>query len=176
MTDQIKDQIIYNEEILGIADVEGKGLFTAMDFELDCKSAASACWRGYLMQYSLEEDQLILNNIWFKPKISDVKDLPKIQEKNPILITRENELAMGFFFTHAYKDLNLNCSFNGDFSTFKETNTELFHLKFNFEDGLLIDIESISLGAPEPNATFESVEKEMLEEFERLKKLQKGEE
>ncbi|MHA1148462.1 MAG: hypothetical protein ACTSR8_09465 [Promethearchaeota archaeon] len=177
MTDQISDQLIYNEEKLVINEVEGSGFFTftTKDFNLECGSATKARWEVYLMQYSLVEKQLILNNIWFKSKELDIKDLPKIKEKEPIKIARESEPAMGFFFSHAYKNLNLKCPFSGSISTFKETDAELYDLKFNFEDGLLVNTESTSLGAAEPKITYEPVEEEMLEELERLNKLKKGE-
>jgi hypothetical protein len=186
MTQQIPDQIIYNDHQLGIDEIEGSGLFTPMDFGIECRSATTACWRGYVRRYVITNDQLILDSIWFKPKylppldppykVPDIKDLPKVNGIEPVLISREINPAMGFFFTHAYKNLNKITHFNGSISMFDKTSSQLVLKKFYFEDGIIVNFKRESLGPAEPEPTFESTKKEMLEELERLKKLQKGEE
>ena len=154
MTQQIPNQLIYNDQTQGMVQIEGSGLFTPMDFGLECKSATTACWRGYVMRSVITDKQLILDSMWFKPKVPDIKDLPKVNDIGPELITRETNPTMGFFFTHAYKNLNKITSFSGNFGVFDETTSQLVHITFYLEDGLIVNIIRKSLGPvePEPNS------------------------
>ncbi len=219
MTDQILDQFFYKDQKLDLVGIEGSSLITIQDFNIKTRSASSACWRGYVMRYVITDGQLILDGIWFKP-ISE--ELPKINCIAPVLISKENDPGMGWFFTHAYKKLNKIITFNGSILIkkhltdsqfgqmgFMNTNAHRIVLKFDFEDGIIVNVEDkseqvekvreegdpngyrpdsmapkdlddwimkrLSLNPPsgqlKGTTMVKSVEEEMLDELDRLKKL-----
>lgn len=154
MTQQIPDLFNYKDQHLRVSDIEGSGLHVASDFKIKTRSATTACWRGFVMQYVITDNQLMLDNIWFKP---ETQELPKINGIEPIPITREAEPTWAFFFSHAYKNLNKKVSFNGSLEIrkyitesqfiemgFMSPNVHRTALKLDFKDGMIVDAEDIS--------------------------------
>jgi hypothetical protein len=223
MTAQAPDQIFYKDIKLDLVSVEGNGLYTPLDFNIQTRSASTGCWRGYIMRYVITESELHLEGFWFNP--AD-EELPEINGFKAVKLTRESGL-LGIGFKYEYKDLSKEIPFNGSILVAKDfIDSEYVHmgfqsptayrtvLKFEFKDGIIMNVEDKSkqvekareqgdpkgyrpnsmspedvndwimkrfsldqpLEPPKPAVTLESTKNEMLEELERLKKLQKGEE
>jgi len=64
MTDQVPDNCTILSESYPIWDYSGSGFFSPEEW-LDCglESWSSACWRGYVAQYLVENDQLYLTGL-----------------------------------------------------------------------------------------------------------------
>jgi hypothetical protein len=60
MTGQIPDRVVYQEREYALAGIGGQGLFDPTEHGLQVYSITTACWRGYLCEYSVEDDQLFL--------------------------------------------------------------------------------------------------------------------
>ena len=113
------------------------------EFGIQCRTASTACWRGYVMKYMITDGKLILDGFWFRP---NSEDLPKINEVEPVEVTKETDPGMGYFFSHAYKNLNLKLPFNGSLWVAKDfIDSQYVHMGFQRPMAFRTVLESSSL-------------------------------
>ena len=78
MTIQMDDQLRLNEKMYSILEAsDGRSLFNTVDYGFDTYSESSCCWRGYICNFKVEQNNLLLDNLSInsttKPKINNVK-------------------------------------------------------------------------------------------------------
>jgi hypothetical protein len=60
MTAQIADGVEYRGRMYALTGIDGWGLFEPSEHGLRMGMISTACWRGYVCQYAVDDDQLIL--------------------------------------------------------------------------------------------------------------------
>ena len=60
MTAQIPDTVWYQKRQYALAGISGCGLFDPREHDIRVGMISTACWRGYLCEYTVEDDQLFL--------------------------------------------------------------------------------------------------------------------
>ena len=63
MTAQISDSIWINEENFSVVGVNGNDLFIPQAWGINPVATVSSCWRGYVCQYKIQSNKLILDNL-----------------------------------------------------------------------------------------------------------------
>jgi len=128
MTSQYSDVFLLNEQKFDIAGVNGDGLFEPATFGLNPIATCTACWRGFLCLYTINDDKLILDQLHINhgkgdtlaPFLSggeyEFQQGPEINGVVPIYPARsahfENILNVDFF-DNVYTELNLKMGFSG---------------------------------------------------------------
>ncbi len=155
MTSQIPDQFFYKDQKLTLNSIIGSSLYTPLDFKIETLPCSTGCGRGYIMKYVITDSQLILDGFLFRPKDDD---LPEINGTKSFKLSRESGL-LGIGFKNEYKNLNKKIPFNGSICVkiyltdsqfiqmgFMEANSHRTVIKFDFEDGIIVNVEDISKG------------------------------
>ena len=62
MTAQIHDRFILYNRKFDIVGVKGNGLFDSVSFGLHPVGVSSNCWRGYICEYVIQDEMLVLEN------------------------------------------------------------------------------------------------------------------
>jgi hypothetical protein len=100
MTGQISDSFLYNGEEYFIVGIDGNELFDPLSFDIETIPASTACWRGFQAFYSINEEVLVLQNLFISMK-----------EKKEI---NGNKPSKGeSFFKYQFPELNLKMNFTG---------------------------------------------------------------
>jgi hypothetical protein len=60
MTAQIHDVVVHRKRQYALTGVDGRGLFDPVEHGLRVQMIHTACWRGYLCEYTVEDKQLFL--------------------------------------------------------------------------------------------------------------------
>jgi len=157
MTGQEPDRFFYKDQKYELVSIKGKGLLIPSDFGIETHMSATSCRRGYIMRYKIVENQLILDGFWFN---SETEDLPEIDGNKPVKLSEEVAEEGDYFhdmFRFEYRDLNKNLQFKGSITLAKDLiGSEYVHmgfpkptayktiLKFEFKDGLIVNIEDQS--------------------------------
>lgn len=63
MTAQINDRVFHRKIHFNIAGINGCGLFQPQAVGIQPEAMSTACWRGFYVQYAIEEDQLFLTQV-----------------------------------------------------------------------------------------------------------------
>lgn len=63
MTAQISDLVIYQGTQYALTGISGWGLFDPHEHGLQVGMISTGCWRGYLCEYTVEDDQLFLTSL-----------------------------------------------------------------------------------------------------------------
>ena len=63
MTSQIQDEIEYRAKRYAITAIEGVGMFDPSDHGVRPRMLSTACWRGYICTYRIEDDALLLSQV-----------------------------------------------------------------------------------------------------------------
>ena len=63
MTAQIDDTVFHNKIGYSIAGISGTGLFEPQTYGIEPVSWSTACWRGYHVQYEIDDDRLLLTKV-----------------------------------------------------------------------------------------------------------------
>ncbi len=100
MTGQMPDEFELNGESFSLVGLKGQGLYKPEDFGIIPYYSCTACWRGYLMKYIFNKNQLILDEL-----LVNVNEPPEINGVQP---QQGNSL-----FKYHYKNLNLKTVFTG---------------------------------------------------------------
>jgi len=164
MTAQEPDRFYYKDQRLDLVGFKGNELPIPGDYGVGTYSTSTNCWRGYIMRYKIIENQLILDGFWCNadegdiPEINGVKPI-KMPEVKPDSITTSEDW-MSFMFKYEYKNLNKRIQFNGSLWLAKDfIDSEYVHmgfqsptayrtvLKFDFEDGIIVNVEDKSKAA-----------------------------
>jgi hypothetical protein len=60
MTAQFSDVVLYEKRRYALAGISGSGLFDPSEHDIRVRMISTACWRGYLCEYTVEDNQLFL--------------------------------------------------------------------------------------------------------------------
>lgn len=63
MTAQINDKVFHRKVGYSIAGISGSGLFEPQAHGIEPMSMSTACWRGYYVEYAIEDSQLVLSQV-----------------------------------------------------------------------------------------------------------------
>lgn len=103
MTAQINDTFIFENVEYSLISASHSFGIKPMEYGITPQYIETSCWRGYWNEYGLQNNQVVLKNIFVN---SAHNRYPKIVGKRPCLFLREN----GY---HKYKDLNIELNYTG---------------------------------------------------------------
>ncbi len=124
MTAQVADQVLFNKLLWEFIGITGGRLFDPEDWKIKPASTCTACWRGFVCQYAIEENKLVLDSLI----VHDTEDghLPAINGVEPsfhqdILFDFEPESPPAAFSSCGaknggpalYRNLHLRLPFSG---------------------------------------------------------------
>ena len=145
MTAQMHDSILLNDQKFSIVGVNGDDLFKPLDFNLQPRMSITSCWRGYVCEYKIESNKLILNTL----QVNLERRGPTIKHVEP--------LFRGTTFNNVYNHLHLPMDFSGDILAGEKFIRELyehmgFHTAWKFETvqqltishGTVLEIKDVS--------------------------------
>ena len=104
MTAQFHNLFRYNGQEYSIVSY-GTGLFQPADFQLSPIPASTACWLGFLTQYTIMDAHLLLDTLWVN-----------LREPTAPVINGRNSSGRAKRFTmfnHVYENLNLPMAYTG---------------------------------------------------------------
>lgn len=146
MTAQASDQFEYSGNDYSLAGIKGNALFDPIHYGIKPISSNSACWRGYVCKYLLEEQRLYL------------KELVVNAREKPVPILKHQPHAIQGFFDFAYRRMRLPIAFTGGLLIGRDFLQDLYiHMGFApawkfrdvrellFEDGKLVRARDRSL-------------------------------
>jgi hypothetical protein len=117
MTAQFHDTILINEKEFSIVGVNGAGLFTPQSVGITPLGIMSACWRGYLCQYKINANALILDGLKLSFGIFEGsgQDRKFIRQTSPAINGVNPNTPTGKLpaFSNLYEQLNLSVHFTG---------------------------------------------------------------
>jgi len=127
MTSQYSDVFLLNEQEFYIAGVNGNGLFEPAKFGLNPIATSTACWRGFVCHYTINDDQLVLDLLHINHGAGDTLALfiseeeyefqqsPEINGVVPISPAKNAhfENMYNAHFHDVYAGLNLKIDFSG---------------------------------------------------------------
>jgi hypothetical protein len=115
----------------------------------------SACWRGYLLIYTMYDDKLVLKELQIN--LGEVKENEFVPKAGPVINGIKPELNPQHHLNNFYEDLNLPLNFTGGILLAKDFIQELYvHMGFHpawkfgtvyeliFQDGKLIEKRNMS--------------------------------
>ena len=79
MTAQMPDVFRYNDTDYAIAAVAGDGLFNPTDHGLVVVMMHTACWRGFICTYGIDDERLVLRHL--QGRLGDGVTAPKLDGK-----------------------------------------------------------------------------------------------
>ena len=161
MTAQVPDGILINSKPYAIASIEGGELFSPQSVGITPGPANTACWRGYICQYKIENEELLLNELQVAiMKVEGEGSNRKfVQQIGPEINGVQPKSAEGKFLSsgNLYENLNLPIPFSGTILAADGFIRELYvHMGFHpawkyetvlevkCENGKVIAIEDIS--------------------------------
>jgi len=160
MTGQEPDRFYYKDQRLDLVGIKGSDLTIPSDFGIETYSGSTSCWRGYIMRYKIIGNQLVLEGFWFNSKNEDLLEINGVK---PIKLVRKTsdpedpEYWMSLMFKFEYRNLNKKIQFTGSIWLAKDfIDGEYVHmgfqsptayktvLKFDFNDGIIVNVEDKS--------------------------------
>ena len=113
MTAQFSDLFFYNDKGFSIADFQGDELFHPVTYGMLPKSSCTACWKGFVATYEVQDDILCLKNLdinveKIRKKYFWSSSIPKLNGEKPF----KGE-SLYNAFDHHFQDANLPLSFTG---------------------------------------------------------------
>ncbi|MHA1203298.1 MAG: hypothetical protein ACTSQ4_12370 [Candidatus Heimdallarchaeaceae archaeon] len=118
MTGQISDSLLYNGEEYFIVGIDGNELFDPLSFDIETIPASTACWRGFQAFYSINEEVLVLQNLFIS-----MKEKKEIKGKKP----SKGES----YFRYHFRELNLKMKFTGTILIARDFISEMYiHMGF----------------------------------------------
>ena len=160
MTFQACNRIYLDGKEAGFAAVKGERFYIPKDVGIKTRPASTACYRGYIIQYEIKNNELFLREFLFRAAEDPI--LPEINGVKPIKYNKTNpHPLMGLGFNHEYKDINLKIPFTGTLWLYRDpksasyvpiepSNFEFFGIripptfydvKFKFQEGTIINTE-----------------------------------
>src|SRR5581483_8298683 len=104
MTAQFSDTVEYRAKRYAIAGKNGEGLFDPAAHGLKVVGKCSACWRGFLCTYSVESQQLLLDEL----AVCIDENPPTLLEIRPT--PDEGEIQL---FDFVYEDMKCPVPYSG---------------------------------------------------------------
>lgn len=111
MTAQISDSLLYTSKSYTLAGVKGAGIFDPAEFALKPTMASSACWRGYVCEYEICNNIILLKNLRINLRGWNNNSVIETPLINDIEAIENNEEFC--FFSHDYKNIDLQLNFTG---------------------------------------------------------------
>ena len=113
MTAQMPDQFVLNDHVYSIVGIKGGELFRPREFGLNPVTACTACWRGHVCQYGIENDRLVLDKLQialghFRENGLQLQQGPEINGVRPVAPGGKYAL-----FNNVYEGLSLEMKFTG---------------------------------------------------------------
>lgn len=145
MSQQITDPFIWEGEewiFLGADNIYE--LFNPEVFGLKPKAPSTACWKGFVVTFSIESSKLYLKSLLVNTEDDVYPDINEVKAQ-----------ADGMSF-HAYKDLNIKLNYSGTIIVGQEFNKEFIGRAFTgphsysktfeleLEEGILLDSKDTS--------------------------------
>lgn len=157
MTAQISDRVNVDGRIYALAEAKGSGLFDPTEVGLHPFPSCTACWRGFVCDYAVEGDSLILSSLHVALRAPEGQQAAAnaAPELNGVMPITPEERRAGF--NVVYENLGLSVSFTGEMLIGDRFIRELyvhmgFHpawkyrdvLRMTFEGGRLIERRDVS--------------------------------
>lgn len=119
MTGQVSDKFRIDGEVFALVGVNGEGLYVPADFAMETYSSCTACWRGYVMQYDVRNNELFLVGM-------------ELNANDPVPINGVEPVeAADSFLRFRYIDIGLKTPFTGTILLGAEFITERYvHMGF----------------------------------------------
>lgn len=144
MTGQIPDSFLYEGEVYSLIGIEEEEPFSPLNYDILPEMASTACWRGFVLYYKLDDNYLTLQDMQLNTqeakKINGVK--PKKTED---------------MFKFHYQDLNLKLDYSGKLLIARDFIDEMYvHMGFqrpisfrkvvelDFNNGELLSVNDLS--------------------------------
>ncbi len=144
MTGQIADSFLYDGDVYSLIGYTEGEPFTPLDYNIEPKAPHTACWRGFVLYYRLDNNKLLLQDMQLNAEegleINGVK--PKKTEDS---------------FNFHYQDINLKLDYTGKIKIAKDFIQEMYvHMGFQrssafrtvleieFKDGDLVAVNDLS--------------------------------
>jgi len=103
MTAQIHDSILFQDRKFSIVGLNGSDLFTPLRFDLHPFQCITSCWRGYVCEYKIVHNQLLLNTLQVN-----------LEQQGPEINGLESSFSTTGTFNNIYNPLNLKIDFTGE--------------------------------------------------------------
>ncbi|MFW9924367.1 MAG: hypothetical protein ACFFDW_13880 [Candidatus Thorarchaeota archaeon] len=147
MTGQFPDMFHYNNEKYELVGVEGEKLYNPKEHGLDPQFRCTACRRGYVLTYLINENQLTLDDILIN--LNEETDINGVKPAKP------DELGSPFMYQ--YKNVKMKIDFTGklllgkdivpglyEHMGFQKANTYKKVIELTFKKGILESTKDIS--------------------------------
>jgi hypothetical protein len=144
MTGQIADSFLYEGEVYSLIGYTKGEPFTPVNYGILPKAPHTACWRGFVLYYKLDDNKLLLQDMQLHA--DDAGEINGV-------IPKESENSFKFH----YQDLNLVLNYSGKIKIAKDFIQEMYvHMGFqrasafktvlelDFKDGNLIQVNDLS--------------------------------
>ncbi len=120
MTAQIHDSILLEDKKFSIVGINGNELFDPVNFNLHPFSSMTSCWRGYVCEYKITYNKLLLNTLQVN-----------LHQRGPA-INGVEPLFSNTTFNNTYSDLHLPIDFTGEILAADKFIRELYvHMGFH---------------------------------------------
>jgi hypothetical protein len=127
MTAQISDSVHFEEQDYAITGVSGDGLFSPQAHGLEPQMMSTACWRGFVCWYRVENDQLQLQNLWIRLEHT----VENKSEKDPALFGIRPKFEEREWCAN-YENLHVPIAFTGGLLIGRDFIRELYvHMGFH---------------------------------------------
>ncbi|MHA1218806.1 MAG: hypothetical protein ACTSO5_09005 [Candidatus Heimdallarchaeaceae archaeon] len=118
MTGQIPDSFLYEGEVYSLIGIEEEEPFSPLDYDIIPEMASTACWRGFVLYYKLDNNYLILQDMQLNTE--EAKEIHGVKPK----ITKD-------MFKFHYQDLNLQLDYSGKLLIARDFIDEMYvHMGF----------------------------------------------
>ncbi len=144
MTGQLPDSFLYEDEVYSLISIADEEPFTPLDYDIIPQMASTACWRGFVLYYKLDNNSLILQDMQLNTK--------EAKEINNIKPTKTKDM-----FRFHYQDLNLKLDYSGKLLIARDFIDEMYvHMGFqrpiafrkvvelDFKNGELLSVNDLS--------------------------------
>lgn len=161
MTAQIPDTLLFNDKSFSIVGVNGNELFNPQSIGLHPIPFSTACWRGYVCEYKLHNNTLVLDRLQISLEVdAGAQEERKLaSQRGPVIngvspSTPDGEIPTA---RKLYEGLNLSIKFTGSILAGDGFIQELYvHMGFHpawkyqtvfelqFEGGKVLEIHDLS--------------------------------
>ncbi|MCG8016209.1 MAG: hypothetical protein JAY97_08340 [Candidatus Thiodiazotropha sp. 'RUGA'] len=113
MTAQASDIFIYKDDHFNLVAYSNGEPFDPTSYGYSPVMASTACWRGYLCEYKIENGELLLDKLYINHQESD---LPVLQKKQPpnlngsVASVTKNKSFIGRWL---FEDINMPLAYTG---------------------------------------------------------------
>jgi hypothetical protein len=144
MTGQIPDSFLYEGEVYSLIGIEEEEPFSPLDYDIMPEMASTACWRGFVLYYKLDNNYLVLQDMQLNTQ--EAKKINGVKPKT----TKD-------MFKFHYQDLNLKLDYSGKLVIARDFIDEMYvHMGFqratsfrkvvelDFKKGELLSVNDLS--------------------------------